>query len=120
MDCCLLTCSPGYAQLAFLYIPGPPAQGWQHSQWVGPSHQSTVREMAHRLAYRLSDGGIVSIEVSLRSQSKHECSYKKPARAMQTESRSFSMGKKLTIYLFKRLKFILYDSTKDENQRDSD
>ena len=35
--CCLLTCFPWLAQLVFLRNPGPPAQGWHHPQWPGPS-----------------------------------------------------------------------------------
>ena len=50
--CCLLACSPWFAQSAFLYHPGPPAQGWHHSQRAGPlSHQPLTKKMAYRLAY---------------------------------------------------------------------
>lgn len=36
-ECCSLACSPRLAQLPFLYIPGPPAQGWHCLQWARPS-----------------------------------------------------------------------------------
>ena len=29
---------PGFAQPVSLCTPGPPAQGWHHPQWAGPSH----------------------------------------------------------------------------------
>jgi hypothetical protein len=35
--CCLLDCFPWLAQPAFLQNPEPPAQGWHHPQWAGPS-----------------------------------------------------------------------------------
>lgn len=34
--CCLLAFSTGLAQPAFLYNPGPPAQGWSHPHWTRP------------------------------------------------------------------------------------
>jgi hypothetical protein len=37
-ECCFLACSSLMAcSSAFLYSPGPPAQGWHHLQWPGPS-----------------------------------------------------------------------------------
>jgi hypothetical protein len=35
--CCSLACFPWLAQPTFLYNPGPPAQGWLHLPWAGPS-----------------------------------------------------------------------------------
>ena len=35
--CCLLAGFPWLAQAAFLANLGPPAQGWYHPQWAGPS-----------------------------------------------------------------------------------
>lgn len=37
-ECCLLASSPCFAQPAFLYISGPPAQGRCHPQQAGPFH----------------------------------------------------------------------------------
>ena len=35
--CCLLACSPQFAQQTFLQNLGPPAQGWRHLQWEIPT-----------------------------------------------------------------------------------
>jgi len=42
--CCLLACFPWLTQPAFLQNPGPPAQGWHHPQWAGPSHPRSIIE----------------------------------------------------------------------------
>ena len=34
-ECCSLDCSPWLAQPAFIYNPGPSAQGWHYPQWDG-------------------------------------------------------------------------------------
>lgn len=82
--CCSLACSPGLSQPAFLYNPGPPAEGWYHPQWDGPSHphQSSIKKMHYRLDYSQSHGGIFSTEasstqmapacVTLRKTNQHE------------------------------------------------
>lgn len=36
-ECSLLACSSWLTQPAFLYKPGPPAQGWQCPKWTGLS-----------------------------------------------------------------------------------
>lgn len=74
----------GLLSRAFLYNPGPPAEGWYHPQWEGPSlpHQSLIKKMHYRLDYSQSHGGIFSMEasstqvtpvcVTLRKTNQHE------------------------------------------------
>jgi hypothetical protein len=51
-ECCLLACSSQIAPLAFIYNPGPPAQGWYHSQWARCFYINSQDNTPHRLAYR--------------------------------------------------------------------
>ena len=52
---CLLAYSPRFAQPAFLYSLGPPANGWQHPSRAGHSHISNIiiKKIYHRLANKL-------------------------------------------------------------------
>ena len=56
--CCLLARLSWLARLALLYNPGPPAQGWYHSQWAGPLTSMVNQEKAPTdLPTGQSDGG---------------------------------------------------------------
>ena len=57
--CCLLAFSPWLAWSAFLQNPGPPAQGWHHPQWVGPTLINNSVRKGLRAGYY---GCIFSIE----------------------------------------------------------
>ena len=58
--CCLLASSPWLTQFAFLYNPGPPAQGWYHPQWAGPV---SIMKIPHRLVRGQAAGDIFLTDV---------------------------------------------------------
>lgn len=67
-ECCVLACSLWFAQFVFLNTPRTPTQGrCTHTHTHrGCTHllQSMIKKMRYRLAYRQSDRGSLSTEVT--------------------------------------------------------